>query len=29
MRSLTWRWTLAILIGSAWNVIEPIIFKGL
>jgi len=25
MRSLALRWTFAILIGTAWNAIEPII----
>ena len=27
MQSLAWRWTLAILVGTAWNAIEPIIFR--
>jgi hypothetical protein len=26
MQSLAWRWAFAILIGTAWNAIEPIIF---
>ena len=25
MQSLAWRWTFAILIGTAWNAIEPMI----
>jgi len=25
MRSLTLRWTFAILIGTAWNAIEPFV----
>jgi len=27
MQSLTWRWTLAILVGTAWDALEPIIFR--
>jgi hypothetical protein len=26
MQSLAWRWTFAILIGSAWNLIAPLVF---
>ena len=29
MQSLAWRWTFAILIGTAWNAIEPMIFGQL
>ena len=25
-QSLAWRWTFAILIGSAWNLIAPLVF---
>ena len=28
MQSLAWRWTFAILIGTAWNAIEPMLFLG-
>jgi hypothetical protein len=28
MRSLAWRWTLAILFGSAWNAIAAFVFAG-
>jgi hypothetical protein len=27
MRSLALRWSFAILLGSAWNVLEPMIFR--
>jgi hypothetical protein len=27
MRSLAWRWTFAIVIGTAWNAIVPILFS--
>jgi hypothetical protein len=27
MQSLALRWTLAILVGTAWNVLEPLIFR--
>jgi hypothetical protein len=26
MQSLAWRWTFAILIGSVWNLIAPLVF---
>jgi len=26
MQSLAWRWTFAILIGSVWNMIAPLVF---
>jgi hypothetical protein len=28
MHSLAWRWTFAILLGTAWNALEPMIFLG-
>jgi hypothetical protein len=28
MNSVAWRWTFAILLGTAWNAIEPMIFLG-